>query len=331
MPSVSVAEGAARAQSAFLGSSEGAREVRDAIARASRSDVPVLVVGESGVGKELVAREIHVRSQRHGPFVAVNCSAIPETLIESELFGHAAGAFTDARAAHRGCFEIADHGTLLLDEIGDLSHHAQPKLLRALESGEILPVGAEAARRVQVRIVAATNHDLRAMTRDGSFRTDLYYRIRVVEIRVPPLRERAGDIAELADHFARLIAAAQHREYRAITPSAVELLQSYPWPGNVRELRTAVEQAFVMSSGATLDRTHFTLDPLSSSGALRLSGLFRQDWRTARTRFESAYAKTVLERHEGNVGKAARAAGVTPRSLYKMLERLGLRPGKRFS
>ncbi len=315
----------------FLGSSLGACKVRDAVRRAAKMDLPVLVIGESGAGKELVAREIHLRSERsHEAFVPLNCAAIPDTLIESELFGHEAGAYTDAHAVRRGYFEMAHRGTLFLDEIGDLSPTAQPKLLRALETGEVFRVGSESPRPVDVRIIAATNHNLGEMTKERKFRADLYYRIRILEISIPPLRDRQEDIEELAEHFARLITRANNREFREITPSAMELLRSYSWPGNVRELRSVVERAIASSSGPLLDAACFTLDPSSGVG-LEIRSYLQKDWKTARRRFESAYVNFLLTRFKGDVRNAARAAGLAPRSLYKMLKRLGLRPDRWFS
>ncbi len=312
----------------FLGSSLGACKVRDSIRRAAKLDLPVLITGESGSGKELVAREIHLRSVRsRGTFVALNCAAIPDTLVESELFGHEAGAFTDARAVRRGHFEMANHGTLFLDEIGDLSTTAQPKLLRAIESGEVTRVGSETSRQVDVRIIAATNHNLAEMTREKKFRLDLYFRIRILEITIPPLRERLDDLPELVDHFARMITRANTREFREITPSAVDMLRSYPWPGNVRELRSVVERAIASTSGPVLDASSFALDPASGVG-LELGSMLQKEWKIAHRKFEWAYVTFLLGRFHGDVAKAARAAGLAPRSLYKMLKRLGLRPDR---
>jgi DNA-binding NtrC family response regulator len=313
--------------SAFLGGSAGAAKVRKLIRRAARVDSTVLITGESGVGKELVAREIYARSNRRdNPFVPLNCAAIAEQLIESELFGHEAGAFTDARHPRRGAFEMADTGTLFLDEVGDLSAHAQPKLLRAIETGEFTRVGGERMHRVDLRVIAATNHDLRTMSRDGRFRSDLYFRLCVLEIHVPPLRDRAEDIPELANHFARRIAEASQRPFTEISGPAMRQIEDYPWPGNVRELRAVIERALALSSGMVLDEACFNFDPVSSH-RLSLKGMLDADWRDARQRFEEIYATELLKRHEGSVPKAARAAGLAPRSLYKMLQRLGLRRG----
>jgi len=314
-------------QSPFLGTTEAAGTVRKQIVRAARVESAVLVRGESGVGKELVAREIHARSRRSdGPFIPVNCAAIPDTLIESELFGHRAGAFTDARRSRRGAFELADEGTLFLDEVGDLSRVAQPKLLRALESGEITPIGSESSLRVDLRVIAATNHNLVAMRTDGSFRTDLYFRLSVIEIHVPPLRVRKADIPELVEHFAGTLAENSGRPFSHVGQAALEMLEQHSWPGNVRELKAIIERALAMSSGMILDPTCFDLDLISNPG-VSLPGLMSGDWRSAKKDFETAYVLRLLKKHGGNVYKAARAANLTPRSLYKILRRLGLRPG----
>jgi transcriptional regulator with PAS, ATPase and Fis domain len=310
----------------FLGESPAALDVRRLIKRAAQVDATVLITGESGVGKELVAREIHARSgRRRQPFIPLNCAAIPDTLIESELFGHEAGAYTDARDAHRGAFELAHQGTLFLDEVGDLSLNAQPKLLRSLESGEIVRVGGGLPRPVDLRIVAATNHNLKRMCKEQRFRTDLYYRLRVLRIKVPPLRDRLGDVPMLASHFARLLAERVGRDFTEIDPTAREYLMSYHWPGNVRELRSVVEQAMAMSSGCRLDASCFELDPISMPG-YSFGSLLERDWKKARSGFEAAYAKRLLNKHQGNVQEAAKDAGMATGSFYKMLRRLGLSP-----
>jgi DNA-binding NtrC family response regulator len=289
----------------------------------------VRITGESGVGKELVARDIHIRSSRKGgPFIAVNCSAIPQTLIESELFGHERGAFTDARGERRGVFELAHGGTLFLDEIGDLSLEAQPKLLRVLETAEIQRVGGERARRVDVRIVAASNVDLKVLCAEKRFRWDLFYRLDVLVIHVPPLRERLEDLPALARHFARELAARANRPFTQISAQAIERLLHYHWPGNVRELKSAIERALALHSGHLLDLDAFDVAQSTNPG---LGGLFDQEWRKARAAFESAFAQRVLLKHGGNVRAAAEEAGIAPRSLYKMIRRLGLQARPRRS
>jgi len=300
----------------FLGESRATLEVRKLIERSAQVDATVLITGESGVGKELVAREVHARSpRRREPFIPLNCAAIPDTLIEAELFGHEAGAYTDAREARRGAFELAHRGTLFLDEVGDLSLTAQPKLLRSLESGEIVRVGGGTSRPVDLRIVAATNHNLKRMCKEKRFRTDLYYRLRVLRIKVPPLRDRLADIPILAGHFACIFAEKLGRDFSEIDPTALEYLSNYHWPGNVRELRSVVEQAIGC----------FELDPISMPGS-SFGGLLERDWKKARSGFEAAYAKRLLNKHQGNVQEAAKDAGMATGGLYKMLRRLGLNP-----
>jgi two-component system nitrogen regulation response regulator NtrX len=291
----------------------------------ARAQCPVLIEGESGVGKDLVAREIHNCSSRsHGPFVAINCSAIPETLIESELFGHEAGAFTDARKVRRGAFELSGGGTLFLDEIGALSPIAQPKLLRAIESGEVRRLGSEKPRQIDLRVVAATNQSLLKKRREGSFREDLYYRLDVVEINIPPLREHPEDIPELAQCFVELIARKNGLEPCRIRPDAMKLLMAHSWPGNVRELRSALERAMVLHPGPDLAPSCLTMAPTNHPG-LTLSGMLQKDWVAARREFESAYVRDLLTRHASNVSAAARTAGLSRRGFHKIMTRLGLR------
>src|SRR5689334_3232788 len=227
-------------------------------ARAAQSDIPVLIEGESGSGKELVARAIQGTSARCGkPFVTVNCGAIPENLIESILFGHEKGSFTGASDKHLGKFQEADGGTLFLDEIGELRLDMQVKLLRALQEGEVDPVGSKRPVKVDVRIVAATNRDLGAMVRDGSFREDLYYRLNVFPVTVPTLRDRSGDIAPLSRHFITRFAAEENKEVAGLTPQASQLLERFNWPGNVRQLENTIFRAVVLCDGPQLDVCDF--------------------------------------------------------------------------
>jgi DNA-binding NtrC family response regulator len=315
------------ASSLFLGDSEAAQHVRALICSAAATRAPVLISGETGVGKDLVAREIHLRSNRsNGPFVAINCAAIPDSLLESEIFGHEAGAFTDAKHLHRGALERAHDGSMFLDEIGDLSPSAQPKLLRALEAEEFLRVGAEVPTRLSVRFLAASNHSLQAMCKEGRFRIDLYYRLCIIRIHVPPLRDRVADIPLLAQHFARQEMNAAGLEFECIAPCSMPLLLAHPWRGNVRELRSAIERAIAADPAPRLEIRASALD-VESEPHISLQGLFKDEWKTARDRFEAAYAAHLLARHDHDVRKAARAAGLVPRSIYKMLRRLGLNPG----
>ncbi|BCR06741.1 hypothetical protein DESUT3_38100 [Desulfuromonas versatilis] len=242
----------------MVGSSAGMREVFRKIDLYAASDAPVVVTGETGTGKELVARALHDQSPRHrGPFVAVNCSAISEELLESELFGHEKGAFTGAVRTHRGRFERADRGTLFLDEIGDMPVHTQAKLLRALEEGRIERVGAEAEQKVDVRVVAATNVTLEQAVGQGRFRADLYHRLSVLRIHLPPLRQRPEDIPHLAEHFLAMFNRKYAKQIRRLTPDALHLLQSYLWPGNIRELRNVLERVFVETQAEVIGARAF--------------------------------------------------------------------------
>jgi transcriptional regulator with GAF, ATPase, and Fis domain len=238
----------------IIGAESGLRPVMDQVHKVARSDAPVLILGETGSGKEVVARAIHGRSRRaNGPFLRVNCGAIPTELVDSELFGHEKGSFTGAVGERRGWFERADGGTLFLDECGELPHAAQVRLLRVMQDGVVERVGGERPVHVDVRIIAATHRDLETMTAEGRFRADLWYRIAVFPIRLPPLRERAADIPAMAAHFA--VRAASRLGMPPITPSAdeIRLLVSYPWPGNVRELAAVIERAAILGNGERLD------------------------------------------------------------------------------
>jgi two-component system, NtrC family, response regulator HydG len=249
---------------AIIGSSPAMMSVFKLVARSAASDATVLVLGESGTGKELVARTLHARSPRaRGPFVAINCAAIPENLLESELFGHEKGAFTGAIGRRIGRFERASKGTLFLDEIADMSLALQAKILRALQDRTVERVGGGGATPIDVRLVAATNRDLAAAVREGRFREDLYYRLAVVTLQLPPLRERGRDVDALAEHFAALYAREHSRPIRAIAEETLRLIREAPWPGNVRQLRNAVERAVVMSDGEVLLPRHLPAELLA--------------------------------------------------------------------
>ncbi|MCS6860493.1 MAG: sigma-54 dependent transcriptional regulator [Abditibacteriales bacterium] len=244
----------------LIGRSVKMQQVYDLITRVAPSTSPVLILGESGTGKELVAREIHARSPRaHKPFLAVSCAAIPDTLLESELFGYVRGAFTDAVADRQGLFERASGGTLFLDEVGDTSPAIQAKLLRALEDGEVRRLGTDETVRVDVRIVAATNRDLERAIAEEKFRPDLYYRLNVVSIKLPPLRERLGDIPDLARHFVRKYAKEHRKEVHGIADEVLRTMVRYPWPGNVRELENVIERAILL---CPLTRTEIQVEDL---------------------------------------------------------------------
>jgi DNA-binding NtrC family response regulator len=296
-------------------------EVYKQVAHAADSSAPVLIVGESGVGKELVARAIHDHSERaREPFVAINCSAIADTLLESELFGHQRGAFTGAVADHKGVFEQAGKGTVLLDEIGDTTPALQVRLLRVLEEGEVRPVGGTRSLKVSPRVIAATNVPLEQAVADGRFRQDLYYRLSVVVIRVPPLRERRADIPLLIGSF--LDAACQRAGRKAVlSAAALEALMRHDWPGNVRELRNAIERLVVSSRGGVIE----TAD-LSEADAASQPRAHEPAFESLTTLddLERRYLLHVLDATHGNRTRAAEILGIDRRTLYRMAERFGI-------
>ncbi len=308
----------------MVGTSLAMRRMFATLARAARSDATVLIHGETGTGKEAVAESLHAEGARSaGPFVVVDCGAIPTNLLESELFGHERGAFTGAVEARRGAFVEADGGTLFLDEIGELTSELQPKLLRALERREVKPVGAASYRRVDVRIVAATHRDLRAEVNARTFRSDLFYRLAVLDVRVPPLRERREDLPILIEHFLSALA--------VVEPDAIALLRSEPflaglrhhaWPGNVRELRNYLERCIALHEQAPLVPPAVT----DAGGPIDLSRPLREVRDAAARQAEHRYLVEVLRRHDGNVTAAARAAGVDRIHFYRILARHRLRP-----
>ena len=290
------------------------------VAQIADSDATILLTGETGTGKEVLARVLHANSRRSkGPFVALNCAAISETLFESELFGHIRGAFTNAVAAKRGLFQSAHGGTLFLDEIAEMSLPMQVKLLRAVQEREVREVGAEYATKVDVRIITATNKDLAESVKAGTFRHDLYYRVSVVPLALPPLRERKDDIPLLAQHFLKQSAKRSNKDVRGFTPAAMHRLMVYPWPGNVRELENAVEKAVVMS------RQDMVLpELLPTAGATSDIGL--KPLTEAKEDFERTYLRNVLQMTGGNISRAAQFAGRYRADFYKMLKKYGLHP-----
>ena len=305
----------------LVAESAAMRQAVELAARAARHASTVLLTGESGTGKEVLARYLHREGPRGGErFVAVNCAAIPDQLLESELFGHVRGAFTGATADRRGLFEEADHGTLLLDEVAELPMPLQAKLLRALEEGTIRRVGSSAETKVDVRLIAATAQPLEELIRDGRFRGDLYYRLNVLRIHLPPLRERPEDIAALATQFVAQAGARQGRALR-LTPAALAKLLEWRWPGNVRELRNAVERAAVLSNTGVLDAGDFLLgDPRQPlGGAARGERLKPQVEALERSVIEEALAKA-----DGNRRHAAQQLGVSLRTLFYKLQRYGI-------
>lgn len=314
----------------LLGRSPALRQVSALIAKVAPVDHTVLIEGESGTGKELVAREIHERSPRaHAPFVAENMGALAEGLLESELFGHVRGAFTGATEERPGLFRIADGGTLLLDEIGELDLSMQAKLLRALQEREIRPVGSGASLKVDVRILAATHRDLTSEVKAGRFREDLYYRLTVLRIKVPPLRERTGDVALLLQHFVAQQAAEHHAPPPEISPQLLARLEAYPWPGNVRELQGYAARLMIAGpeaelGGETPTRSASAADPKLSLD-LKLFGDAPLPMREARTVFDKAYLGIVLGRFDGNVSASAKALGLNRSYLSELVKRYRLK------
>jgi two-component system response regulator GlrR len=287
----------------------------------AQSDASVLLRGESGTGKELLAQAIHQASARAGkPFIAVNCGAIPEALLESELFGHVKGAFTDASSSHKGLFQAADGGTLLLDEIGDMPPALQVKLLRVLQEREVRPVGSSQSVPVDVRIISATHRDLDAAMVDGEFRTDLYYRLNVVTLTLPPLSERREDIPLLANHFLVTLAAKYDKRLSGFAPEALKALTTAAWPGNVRQLYNVVEQVCALSSTP--------LVPLALvQRALRAPSVQVLTFAEAKQRFERDYLVGLLKLTDGNVADAARLADRNRTEFYRLMQKHGLSPG----
>jgi len=322
----------------MVGESAALQRLRAEIQQAAPSNGRVLIFGENGTGKELVARAIHAQSHRApAPFVEVNCAAIPEELIESELFGHTRGAFTGAHAARKGKFELADGGTLFLDEIGDMSLKTQAKVLRALQEQRVEPVGGSGSVEVDVRVIAATNKDLEAEIRAGRFRDDLYFRLNVIPFHVPPLRERLEDIPLLVRHFMQVLSAEHGRRPRDVAADTLEALARLPWPGNVRELRNILERLVIMTPGERIELQHLPAS-LAASGPARAAGaddvssapesgdgsLF-----AAREAFERRY---ILERYRecgGNMSRTAESLGVERSNLYRKMKAFGLLPARR--
>jgi len=314
---------------AMIAESRPMRDALEVVGRVADHKTTVLITGESGTGKEVIAQAIHRASPRAAePFVAINCAAIPESLLESELFGHVRGAFTGAAGDKAGLFEQADGGTLLLDEIGELPLGLQAKLLRVLQDGEIRRVGDQKTRRVDVRLLAATARDLAAEAAAGRFRQDLYYRLHVVTIHLPPLAARGADIAPLARHFAAQLA---HRVGRAVTLSdaTIAWLEQQPWPGNVRQLEHAIERAAVLSDAAILEPADFRQGPLPSPHSLLPAGSGEkgEGSSTLREAVEQAERQAItaaLQRADGNRRAAARRLGVSLRTLFYKMDRHGI-------
>ncbi len=299
----------------LIGAGPSMREVYRRIDRVAATDVSVLVTGETGTGKELVAREIHRRSTRaSGPFVAVNCAAIPEGLLESELFGHVKGAFTGAVATRQGKFQAAHGGTLFLDEVGEMPGQLQVKLLRALQERSVVKVGDSRAEAVDIRVVAATNKVLEAEIARGAFREDLYYRLNVISIHLPPLRERGDDVAVLARYFLQRYAKEFGSRARSFAPAAVVAMKKYRWPGNIRELENRVKKAVVLAEGPLVAPKDLDLKPENLEPIMPLA--------QAKEEFQKRYINEVLERNAGNRTKTAKDLDVDPRTVFRHLEKI---------
>jgi two-component system nitrogen regulation response regulator NtrX len=319
------------ARHTMVGESAVMQALREQVAMAAPTNGRVLIFGENGTGKELVARNIHALSRRRtGPFVEVNCAAIPEELIESELFGHVRGAFTGAVADRRGKFELAQGGTIFLDEIADMSLKTQAKVLRVLQEQVMEPVGGSTRIRVDARVLAATNKDLPQEIRAGRFREDLYFRLNVVPISVPPLRARADDIPRLADHFMRAFAAEYGRRAKTFEPEAMAALQRYDWPGNVRELRNVVERLMIMVPGDRIQGRdvaflgHADISPPEPDDQPSSMSLHE-----ARDRFERDYILRALAMQQGNMSRTAEMLGVERSNLYRKMRAFGIAPARR--
>src|SRR5918999_302405 len=307
---------------AMVGESVALRALRKQIALVAPTDGRVLIYGESGTGKELVARAIHARSLRaSAPFVELNCSAVPEELIESELFGHVRGAFTGATGANRGKFELADGATLFLDEVGDMSARMQAKVLRVLEEQRFEPVGAPTPMRVDVRVIAATNKRLEVEIERGHFRADLLYRLNVIPFEVPPLRERTEDIPLLAEHFNQKFSLSYNKRPKRFEPDAVEALRAYSWPGNVRELRNTVERVVIMHTGARVAAPD--LPPLGGEEPTPTPARF-SSFRDASEAHQRDFIRARLAEAEGNVSRAAELMGMDRSHLYRRMKALGI-------
>jgi two-component system NtrC family response regulator len=310
----------------LVGESPAMRALSERVAKIARSELPVLIQGETGTGKELVAKAIHARSARaSGPFVSENCAALAESLLEGELFGHEAGAFTGAVGARQGLFARAHGGTLFLDEVGDMSPAMQAKLLRVLQEGELRPVGGERTRTVDVRVIAATHRDLEALVGEGRFREDLLFRLAVLVVVVPPLRERLGDLPLLADHVLDRLARAGEAPRLVLDTGGLDALLAHDWPGNVRELENVLRAAALEARDGVLDAECLSLAP--GAGPDRL--LSYQEVLVELEARERRFLEATLVRAYGNKTEAARELGISRYALYRAIRRLGIDPPPR--
>ncbi len=307
---------------AMVGNSVPMRALRQQISFAAPTSGRVLIFGESGTGKELVARSLHARSARRArPFIEVNCAAIPDDLIESELFGHVKGAFTGATQTRRGKFERADGGTLFLDEVGDMSLKTQAKVLRALEEQRFEPVGSENSVKVETRVIAATNKKLEAEIESGLFRADLFYRLNVIPFEVPPLRERLEDVTLLVEYFNREFSRANKRIAKEFSPGAIERMQNYAWPGNVRELRNTVERVIIMHTRPKVEADDL---PILGGEAPAAASYNFDSYRAAAETYEREYIARKLAETDGNVSRTAEVMGIDRSHLYRRMKSLGM-------
>jgi len=316
----------------MIGSSPAIKEIYAKIHKVSPTNATVLVLGETGTGKELVANAIHTESPRNGkPLISVNCAAIPETLIEAELFGHEKGAFTGAATNREGLVAAADGGTLFLDEIGELPLEAQARLLRVLQEGEVRPIGSIESRKVNVRLVAATHRDLAKLSKEGKFREDLYFRINVVQLKLPPLRDRGKDILKLAETFVVRYCKEMNKDTLTLTPEAIQAITTYTWPGNIRELENAIQRAVILCDDEKqLDHTHLSIDldlvhMDDDNGAEQSNGTATRNDPTEDLSLEDYFQRFVLE-HQDSMSETelAKKLGVSRKCLWERRQRLGI-------
>lgn len=314
----------------IIGRSLPMLQVFETIKKVAKSEANILIIGETGTGKELIARSLHVNSRRAtGPFIPVDCVSLPENLLESELFGHEKGAFTGAQATRPGLFEFASGGTIFLDEVGDISLNLQAKLLRVLQERQVRRVGSNRMIEVDVRVISATNHDLAQAVAMGRFREDLYYRLNVISLPLPPLRDRAGDIQLIAHHYLTKYAAGSEKEVKGVTPEAMRLLEAHNWPGNVRELQNVMERAVVLAEHELVrpqdlpEQIRIKTETVSavSPNELPLKRA-KEVWAGS---FERDYLIRLLKRHDGNISQAAKAACVDRKTVHRLMKKYGIK------
>ena len=307
--------------SAIIAESEDMRNVLHDVAKVARSDSPILIQGESGTGKELVAKAIHSSGRPGKPFVPINCGAMPETLLESELFGYMKGAFTGAKFNKKGLFEEAHGGTIFMDEIGDMSLITQVKILRALDFGEIRRLGNNNPVYVDARIVAATNKNIVALVKSGKFREDLYYRLNVISITIPPLRKRKSDIVPLANHFLKLYSTKMNKEVQRLLPEARQVLLKYDWPGNVRELENVIERAIVLAQFDTIVPDNLPTEIQSSQPDI-FKFAVAGNW--SLEKLEKEYISSILNVYSGNLTRAREVLGIARNTLWRKMKEFGI-------